>query len=129
MSNLTFKLKPNDEVTLKDNLHDYVARICGNLIVQTKLRFHKKDASQDPQYIAMYDDLQLFRSKTVVIEFTIFKWRYNKYDQLIGQYWYINVRDKAGNRAEFPIEFISKSYALRRDHKRYKLHNKTLVCE
>jgi hypothetical protein len=40
---------------------------------------------------------------------------------------YITVKDRSGNTQELPIESISRNYALRRNHKRYILHNKILI--
>ena len=105
MSNmLTFRIQPNDEVTLKSQFRDI-----------------KHNVSKQ--------DIMLFAGQTVVVCRTNVLHRTIQHGDIITSEHLITVRDRAGHVFECPIWFISKSYALRRNHKRYKLHNKTLICE
>jgi hypothetical protein len=108
MCKLTLRIKPNDKVYLKYNL---------------------RDACQDPQYEANWCDLLVFRGEKVIIEYVIVKHRYDELGTFLGNYYYINVRDRRGNQCEFPIEFIDRSKSLSRDHHVMSLHNKILICE
>ena len=103
---LTLKIKPNDQVTLKDHITGkYVDRL----------------------------DAMFFSGKTVSIEATRVRWymsrvsHNNTWD--ITASYYISVRDRSGCSTELPISAISRNYCLRRDHKRISLHHKTLICE
>lgn len=127
MNQLSFQIKVNDELTLKENLQDYTHRIVGNLIVQER-RIVKETCCKDPNYILLYSDMLTFRGKTVVVTMVDKKHRQDHNANYLGSFYYLTVMDRSGNSFECPIEFVSKSYALRRDHKRYKLHNKRLIC-
>jgi hypothetical protein len=122
---LTFKIKSNDEVTLKWNLEKYSKRIQG------RLKYEKShlspDHCTDPQYIANWFDILLFRGKAVTVIFTNLKYRFDNDERCMGSWSYITVIDTFGNEAEFPIEFIDKSYCLKRNHRRINLYNKTLI--
>ena len=69
MNKLTFRIKPNDEITLKENLHDY----CENVININKgviRRLKHKEMCKDPNYCLDYYDKLLFSGKTVSVTFT-----------------------------------------------------------
>lgn len=106
MNKLTFTIKPNDEVTLKQRLTDQSHSLIGRL---GKLMYY------------------WWGCRTVVVVMTDIMYRME--NSIPEPYHYIIVMDKSGDRImqEFPVECINKQYALRRDHKRYKLHNKTLI--
>ena len=125
MNRLTFTIRTNDELTLKYNLQNYVRRIQGS-------KRHAKErlcpgCCTDPQYIAYWFDLMLFRGKTVSVIYTNIKYRLDNDERIIGLWHYITVRDRLDNIVEFPIEFIDKSHCLKRDHHCISLHNKTLI--
>jgi hypothetical protein len=127
---LTLKVKPNDQVTLKLNLYNYVNAIQGRKRLDTSKKcLNVAKCCKDPQYIANMNDLLLFGGKVVSIVYTSIKHRYNRDDRHIGDYYYIIVMDRAGNECEFPIEFIDRSHCLRRNHKRISMYNKILICE
>ena len=123
---LTLRIKPNDEVSLKYDLRSYVTRIKG--IKPIAGRSKCKNCCQDPNYILTVEDLVQFRSKTVVVTFAETRASFNEEGSINNFYYYIHVRDRSGNEAEFPIEFIDRNRNLKRDHKRISLHNKTLIC-
>ena len=109
MNKLTFRVKANDEVTLKHKIGD------STLMAQLgKLMYY------------------WWSDKTIVVVYTFIRWSdvKNKYGEYVHMpHSYIMARDRSGNVQELPIESISRNYALRRDHKRYKLHNKILIVE
>ena len=130
MNKLTFTIKSNDEVTLKYNLQRYVKRIQGRF-GGTLMRLRETDPTnccKDPQYIAHWPDLLLFRGLPVKIMYTCIKQRVDNDCRPIGAYCYIKVTSHSGNECEFPLEFIDKSHCLKRNGKRISLHNKTLIC-
>jgi hypothetical protein len=105
MNKLKFIIKPNDEVRLKHKI--------GNKTVLAnigKLEFC------------------FWADKTVVVVATSAAWGYTN-DKELKRFHYIRVRDRSGNEIRLPISAISRSYALRRDHKRYNLSNKTLISQ
>jgi hypothetical protein len=106
MNKLTFRIQPNDEVTLKSQFRDI-----------------KHEVSKQ--------DIMLFSGQTVVVCKTGVTHKVIKVEKtdILGTFYWIIIKDRSGHIIECPISFISKSHALRRNHKRYKLHNKTLICE
>ena len=112
MSQLTFRIRPNDEVTLKEDLQCYVNRTEGfsNTFIRKDKR---KGMCTDPDYILDFTDMLNFRGKTVVVEYTCLKHRFDNDGHLLGSYYYITVRNRTGDSFECPIEFIDKSYILK----------------
>jgi hypothetical protein len=122
---LTFRIKPNDELSLKFNLEEYSSRTTG-IHKRTPKR---KDCCKDPNYVL--DDVHRmhFKGRTVVVTMTEIKERFDDNGNYLGAFYYIHVKDRAGITGCFPIEFIDKSRCLRRNHKRLSLHCKKLICE
>ena len=124
---LTLKIRPNDEITLKENLQDYAHTII-NRQKGLRRRLKIKNMCKDPQYVLDYNEMILFRGKTVVVVYTTTKHRLNKDSTLLGSFDYITVMDRTGQVFECPIEFIDQAHCLIRDHKRMSLMNKRLTC-
>jgi hypothetical protein len=128
MNQLTLTIRPNDEVTLKERFEDYCRNIIGKSIIK-RVSFNRANACKDPQYFLRYDDMLLFRGKTVVVTMTTKKHRVDNNGEYYGTFCYITVMDRSGNSFECPIEFINKNCCLRRDHRRLSMTNKHLICE
>ena len=128
MSNnpLTFCIRVNDEVTLKDHLEYYALRTTGTH------KYPRRTISkccQDPEYVLPKISAMAFNGSTVVVTYTTVKIRFDKNGNLLGSFYYITVRNRMQMEEEFPIEFIAKNTFLRRDHRRILLHNKILICK
>lgn len=128
MNKLSFTIKPNDELTLKSNLQDYVLKdnIVG--LRNCRIRFKPNRACKDPKFFIHYDNIINWNSKKVVVTYTSIKHRITKDNTYHDSFYYITVMDRTGNSIELPVEFVDKSHCLRRNHKRMKLANKTLIC-
>lgn len=126
MNKLTLTIKPNDEITLKENLHNYVDRIKGGLFNRKQLK--KDSRCKDPEYIVDAHDILLFKGKVVTVTFTETRYRYHEDGTLLGAFHYMWVIDRNKNQGYFPLEFIDKSQPIKRSHKRISLKNKILIC-
>lgn len=125
MSQLTLRLKPNDQVTLKDNFVNY----CLNNTDNIKPNSPSKFGCKDPNYVLDMCDARLFQGSTVVIENVERTHPYYKKFGCIVTCYYLHVRDRVGNRGVFPIEFVNRRYSLVRNHRRTTIYNKILICE
>lgn len=124
---LTLKIRPNDEITLKENLQDYAYKLINrHKGLRRRLKIDK--LCKDPQYVLDCKEMLLFAGKRVVVTFTTTKHRIDDKSTLLGSFDYITVMDRTGQVFECPIEFIDKAHCLKRDHKRMSLLNKKLIC-